>query len=346
MIKKMITLLIAVLLMTGCAMDTALNMDTAGEALNVEEQATIDISKVDKAAMLDHLKSIGFDTSEHFEEDGHLVVEGDVAFPMEELAKEIAEGKSRQYAHPYIVSQSRVTYIRIKTTSNVPSSWSSALTTAIRDWNGISYSKIRMVRVSSSSYADITISHNSTSQSYVARASFPNAYGYTGRTINFNPRYTNRLTTAQKRWTMVHEIGHCIGMRHVNKYETSRIHIPGTPVSDRGSVMHPYVQSWRGFSAGDRNAARYLYPTSGKYVVVYENPGYTGKRWIIRAGVNEANANRFLLDNKISSVRCFGGARVRLYDGTNYTGRSLYTSRSLSRLSTTMDNRTSSLRVY
>lgn len=346
MIKKAICFFIVILMMTGCSMDKALNIDTAGETLQVEQQGPGPAGAVDRAAILEHLKGLGFDTSDYFIEDGQLVVEGDIGFPMDELAKEISEGASRQYAHPYLVSQTRIRYVRIKTTGNVPSTWSSALNTAIRDWNSISYSKIRMVRVASTSWADITISHNRTTQGYVARASFPNLYGYTGRTINFNPVYTNRLTTAQKRWTMVHEIGHCIGMRHINKYESSRIYIPGTPISDRGSVMHPYVQSWRGFSAGDSNAARYLYPSSGKYVVVYQNPNYTGKRWIIRAGVNEANANRFLLNNTISSVRCFGGARVRLYDDYSYRGRSYYTSRSLSRLPLTMDNRTSSLRVY
>jgi len=279
-----------------------------------------------------YIESLGFSTEDAFEEDGMIVVEGDIGFKIADLQKEMKESNfgTRQYAHSYLVRQSKIYSISVRTTSNVPASWSNVIDTAIADWTGITNCNIRFYRTTSTT-ANITISHNSTTAGYVARSSFPDSAGNPGPTININPVY-DYYTAARMRWVMVHEMGHSIGMRHINNTESGRVYIPGTPVTDVLSVMHPYVKSWTGFTAGDINAAQYLYPSSGQYVVVYENTSYSGKRWIIQEGDNESNAGRFLLNDMISSIQCFRGARVNLYQNTSYTGAARTINSSVSNL--------------
>ena len=96
-------------------------------------------------------------------------------------------------------------------------------------------------------------------------------------------------------------------MRHINKSESGRIHIPGTPLTD---FMHPTVKLIDTFSVGDSQAARYLYPSAGRYFIVYEHADYEGRRWIVQEDqdfrANDLSASG--LQDKISSIRVYGGA--------------------------------------
>lgn len=321
-------LTLALLTFSGCSMEP--------EGDSPQPAAAEEIPVDESAELTAYLGSLGFDTTDYFVEDGKIVVEGDIAFDIETIKKEIApqvDGISKQYAHGYLVRQSRITYVRIRTTSNVTSAWSNAVNNAINEWNAIANCKIRLVPVSSSSYANITISRNSTGYGYVALASFPDALGNPGPTININPDFDD-LSALQKDFVMVHELGHCLGMRHVNNTESGRIHIPGTPVTDANSVMHPFVRSWTRFSDADRNAAQYLYPSSGKYIVVYEHANYTGKRWVIHEGNNVSRTSSFFMNDKISSIRCFGGAKLTVYEHINYGGANMLIQENVSNLST------------
>ena len=69
----------------------------------------------------------------------------------------------------------------MRTTANVPASWNTALDSAIADWTGIPNCNIRFYRTTST-LANITISHNATTGTYVARASFPDSSGNPGTT--------------------------------------------------------------------------------------------------------------------------------------------------------------------
>lgn len=309
-----------ILLLSGCNIDQPLTGPDTGN--NPDPQRNI----------YAYIESLGFSTQNAVEENGMIVVEGDIGFNIDDLKSEMLESGfgTKQYAHGYMVRQSKIYSISVGTAAGVPASWSAAIDTAITDWNGIANCNINFTRTTSAS-PDITISHDATTATYVARASFPDTAGDPGPTININPVY-DYYTSAKMRWVMVHEIGHCIGMRHINNTESDRIYIPGTPETDPLSVMHPYVQSWTGFTAGDLNAAQYLYPGSGRYVVVYENASYTGKRWIIHEGDNETNASRFLLNDMISSIQCYRGARVNLYQNAGYGGSVATINNSISNL--------------
>ena len=66
---------------------------------------------------------------------------------------------------------------------------------------------------------------------------------------------------------MVHELGHCFGLRHTNwksRNESNAYDIYGTPDSDSYSVMNGGTAEyqWSGFSEGDKKAIEYLYPST------------------------------------------------------------------------------------
>ncbi len=306
-LMKVFTPLILTLFTLSCDVSTPLEES----AKPVENDLELVLSKI---------SSYGFNTEDYFIEDGKVVVEGDIAFDIESVKNDNSETNTRQYAHTHLVSQSKASYIRVKTVSGIPVRWSTALDSAISSWNGISACKIRFVRVSSSSSADITITRNSTSHDYIAYAQFPDNDGKPGRTININPIFINGNEPSKMRFVMAHELAHCLGMRHLNNSESNRIHIPGTPVYDNNSVMRPEVDVWTGFSTGDINMARYLYPQSGKYIIVYEHTGYKGRSWVIHEGQNQAFVTSFGMNDNISSIRCYGGARVTVYEHSNYEG--------------------------
>lgn len=319
MIKKAVLLMFTLLVLVGCSVgpvDGSLEVDSE-KGLEVKQEGEIGIN-----ALLDELQRRGLNTADYFIENGQIVVEGDIGFNIEKLKREMTENTSRQYADIYLVSQSKVGVIYVKTTPDVTKEWNDAVDKAITEWNSIPNCRIRLNRTKYGS-GDIVISNNLTKKDYHALASFPDSDGKPGPTININPD-SNDLPMSIKQAVMVHEIGHCLGMRHINKDETERVHIPGTPVRDYRSIMLPYIQIWKGFSDADINAAQYLYPHFlDPYVIVYEDEWFKGKRWIIHPGDDIAKAVSINLNNSISSVKCVNGAKVKVYDGENYIGESM-----------------------
>ena len=78
---------------------------------------------------------------------------------------------------------------------------------------------------------------------------------------------TKPLPRLQKIYNMVHELGHCFGLRHTNwksRNESNAYDIYGTPDSDSYSVMNGGTAEyqWSGFSEGDKKAIEYLYPST------------------------------------------------------------------------------------
>ena len=83
--------------------------------------------------------------------------------------------------------------------------------------------------------------------------------------INLDYDYNKTIPRLQKIYNMVHELGHCFGLRHTNwksRNESNAYDIYGTPDSDSYSVMNGGTAEyqWSGFSEGDKSAISYLYP--------------------------------------------------------------------------------------
>jgi hypothetical protein len=162
--------------------------------------------------------------------------------------------------------------------SGLDAAWQQAARTAMAAWNSIPGSSVFM-REGTHPYLDANIAvrfGNCSSPGAIACATFPTSGGSPGPTI-----YVQQIGEPQKVFTIAHELGHTMGLRHTNwawrdcgtsycseqQDPPGAIHIPNTPVStpngtqpDPASVMNATVQFWQGFSYYDRIAARYLFP--------------------------------------------------------------------------------------
>ncbi len=236
----------AVLMFTGCSQSVSHTEDDGEQNSRA-------------LAALEYLADKGFDTTGALIEDENVVVEGCIEFHINDLEND-THNQTRQYKHSRIVSQDNVANIRVKYESNVPSVWQSASDAALTEWNNIYGSKVTLTKVNSGE--DLTIYYENLNDSTVgARATFPSSTGEVGYRIRINTVHDG-LPSSMQKFIMVHEIGHCLGMRHINNNESDRTQIDGTPVTDDNSVMRPVADYWNGFSQYDVIAAEVVYPDS------------------------------------------------------------------------------------
>lgn len=229
----------------------------------------------DNLLIRQHLIDNGFSVR-HLSFDGDRVNIQDAGWDRVELLDGI---KTReQYSTNYLVSQSKAANITVSL-GGLTSEWAEITRYAMAQWNAIPGSKLRFVETNKRK-ANITMKMgNLGTQGTLASASFPNRRGNPGSSVTVNT-VNYGLTLAEKRFTMVHEMGHCIGFRHTNWFDrnsdgnattndnegVSSIganHIPGTPTGlDPNSVMNAIVDSWSGFGNYDKVATAYLYPSN------------------------------------------------------------------------------------
>lgn len=95
---------------------------------------------------------------------------------------------------------------------------------------------------------------------------------------------------------MVHELGHCFGLRHTNWQaigESTANHINGTSSSDPNSIMNGGTAEyqWNGFSDGDQVAIKKLYPFShcSAYFIGFPNniKNFGAERYTISVSSSE-----------------------------------------------------------
>jgi hypothetical protein len=145
--------------------------------------------------------------------------------------------------------------------------WRNEVQQAINDWNTIGNSRLHFsFTLDPSADVIITSDAGALPANTIAAAQFPSA-GLPGFRIRVNLDFNSNqsIPSAQKRYNMVHELGHIVGLRHTNLVsleESSGIHIPGTPCTDGKSVMNGGTASlqWTGFSFYDWEAIRAIYP--------------------------------------------------------------------------------------
>lgn len=217
------------------------------------------------------IEFLGFDTSDLIEEGEYYVVEGCILLEKAHLADYVAPS-TRQWHTGSSVSRNNVSNVSVRISSNLSTDWKNAIADAINEWNNISGTDIR-ITVTTSTTANLSIQEISAGNSYIAQATWPKN-GAIGPIIRVNTYY-NYISYAEKKYTIVHEIGHCLGLRHTNwqGYEPQSAYdsesgqninavlIPGTPQTDANSVMNRIVRPWQGFSSYDLVAIRHLYYT-------------------------------------------------------------------------------------
>lgn len=241
--------------------------------------------------VIEKLLEMGFKLENIQELDEFYLVEGDLMFSKDindyNKKKNASVSESiygRHASTNNLVSQTNASSMTVYIHSSVSGSgvdnWTSAITNAMSDMNSISGSKVNFVISNNSSTADIIIKsdNGSLANGYIAAAGFP-SNGKPYNTVLINLDYSNNITVSEgsKRYNMVHELGHCIGLRHTN-WEAEGTgpyganYIPNTPTQDSNSVMNSGTAnySWNGFSTYDIVAITYLYPSlnlNGDYIV-------------------------------------------------------------------------------
>jgi len=239
---------------------------------------------------INFISSLGFDTTGITAREDYYIVEGDIMLRKDCLFKyegsESSGTRLKQARVNSLLSYSNQDNITVRVDNSIPTSgddnWRNEIQQAISAWNSIYNSSINFIYTTASS-ADITISddldgngkeilNDGTYNSFtLAQASWP-INGNAGPTIiiNLDAGANRTFTSSQKKYNIVHELGHCIGLRHTNWNglgESTGIGISGTPNTgtnpDPNSVMNgnTALNSWNGFSTYDIVALQNLYPS-------------------------------------------------------------------------------------
>lgn len=222
----------------------------------------------------------GFNTDNVIREGDGYIVEGDIFLSDKQLRESFANlvlrvPQAEQYRTTNLVSSLPRT-LRVGMSSTLPSSYSTALNTAISRYNNENL-RVKFQRVSAYP-VDILITKAPSGASYLASAGFPsNGNPYNQVLVNSSYLGSNP-GTSYLATILAHEIGHCIGFRHTDYMNRSyscggsyynegastvgAIHIPGTPTGpDPNSWMLACIGTGqnRPFNANDKVALAYIY---------------------------------------------------------------------------------------
>jgi hypothetical protein len=242
--------------------------------------------------------SMGFDTTFIQEVKGYFVLEGDILLRKDSLhAYNTTSRKpvTKQGRFPDLVSLENVHNIRVLIESTIPDSgddnWRIGVQQAIDSWNN-TQSHVKMYLVSSG--PDISIRWDNEIEledAVISQGEWPMAEK-PGRIIYINlDAHNNRIFGPnEKKAIMIHELGHCIGLRHTNwasfaeEAGNPAIGIPGTPNSginpDPNSIMNQNCPSCLVLSDYDIIAIQAIYPwqpvtIKGPTNLLFLNPSYT-----------------------------------------------------------------------
>jgi hypothetical protein len=259
-------------------------------------------------AIVSKIKDMGFATDGIKESGDYYVVEGDILISKKSLSKvknaekiTNADGKIAQ-GHTNQLIQGNLTNVVI-TQEDFDTRWFYAIREAVAAWNAIGNCRINLIHSYNQFYPpytsnvtpNITVKKVNLGTGGFGHSEFPTDSGQPGAILQVNP-YTNNVNGTprsheQDVYMLIHEIGHCLGLRHTdfavegyyddNGRFVGRNGVPGTPTNgnasdDPNSVMNSgrlgTLNAWSSFSSYDVIAAQYLYPpVTTPFVSTFKN---------------------------------------------------------------------------
>jgi hypothetical protein len=306
------------------------------------------------APELQYLLKAGFQKSDIKDFGNFYLVQNDILFEKKRLIEDdrsVKNVRKQQASTPNLVNFDRQPTITVRIDNSMPNAgtdnWRPEIQQAVNDWNSIGDSRINIVLVNEvTAQVDVTILSDAVvnepllQDNEIAAAEFPLNDGRAGFRIRVNLDFLRNVdvTTGQKRYNIVHELGHCIGFRHTNwssRNESSANQINGTPNQDPNSVMNggTALNEWLGFSGFDQIALRTLYPESLTAERVYElqyfalanpdvndafsgNPASLAWHWL-NFGINEGRRASMVFESTFYIQRNQDVAQA--FGSTNYS---------------------------
>lgn len=258
--------------------------------LSCQKGDTVDPVSSFSDPVLQRLLDMGFDRNAIQDEGKYYVVEGDMKFHKKEDALNRARTSQLSIGDGSFPTLSIIDDITVSVGNFPTTTWRNkivdATIAAISEWNSIPGSKVHFVY--GSGIGDVEV---------IYKASL----GYTqwGRTdtppgcqvgpevwLNYE---TENHSPDQLHFLLTHELGHTIGILHTDGQQLggrTPAQIPGTPDSDFNSVMNSgtglsNLYAWsvaypNGFSAGDKNATAFLYPSATPLPNLLNSPDGSG----------------------------------------------------------------------
>lgn len=214
------------------------------------------------------IQTLGFDTLDVTELKAGYLIQGDIYLEKNNLAAYNQPQTRQAYHTTGLIGHPKQRTITVGIDSSIPTSgvdnWRDEIQEAINLWNPLSNLKMTYTTAGN---PDILIRSDASDplpNNVIAAGSWP-MNGQPGSTIriNLDYNYNKTIPSLQKIYNMVHELGHCFGLRHTNwkaMGESGANDISGA--SDPYSVMNGGTAEyqWSGFSEGDKKAIEYLYP--------------------------------------------------------------------------------------
>ncbi|MDR1706821.1 MAG: M57 family metalloprotease [Prevotella sp.] len=266
------------------------------------DKATLDVSKIP----IEHqqiINQLGLDIATLVDKGDDYQLEGDIMLSKEEMGNYVyrsdSTGLKQAYVGGKLINFTKAQNITIRIDdasvpkSGIGSDWRQAVQRAINEWNNINGTCLNFIYTTAST-ADITVKRTASNDNAVAWTWLPSST-VPAKEIFVNSNYDNYQFKAN---TLIHEMGHSIGLLHAHEGAASQggVIVPGTPEIDNASIMS-YNRDRSllpGFTNNDLVAVTILYPANPPYLKVEKpslwKPNYKVTLVNYQAGGFSANA--------------------------------------------------------